>query len=172
MTADKFPPGTATGGQDSSGDSGRAALAAVRDRGAANGGQDSPGDKPTDDDVRQWPWPVQFVTLLIVLVVATILIILPVLVVRVLGDEYAFSSGTDLWTAMIAILLGLTTMTVSGVFVFMTFRIDRGARLEAQKIAKKETNKAMEDYGKKVADRLHKELEDQFSDSKRKVNDL
>lgn len=129
-------------------------------------------DEGTKDDLGQWPWPVQFVALLIVLALATFLIVLPVLVVRVLDAQYAFSSETDLWTAMIAILLGLTTMTVSGIFVFMTFRIDRGARLEAQRTAKKETNKAMEDYGKDVVDKLIDELKAQFNDSKCKINDL
>lgn len=95
------------------------------------------GDSTSDstpkvkDNIRLWPWQAQFATLLFVLAIATFLIVLPVLAVRVLDTEYAFSSETDLWSTMIGILLGLTTMTVSGVFVFMTFRIERGARLEA-----------------------------------------
>ena len=124
------------------------------------------------DDIRQWPWQAQFAALLFVLAIAAFLIVLPVLVVRVLDTEYAFSSETDLWAAMIAILLGLTTMTVSGVFVFMTFRIDRGARLEAQKTAKKEATKAMTDYGKGVVNGLETKLELQFNESQRKINDL
>ena len=126
----------------------------------------------TKDDIRQWPWQAQFAALLFALAIAAFLIVLPVLVVRVLDAEYAFSSESDLWAAMIAILLGLTTMTVSGVFVFMTFRIDRGARLEAQKTAEKEAKKAMEKYGKGVVDNLKKELKDQFTESKQKINEL
>ena len=129
----------------------------------------------TNDDIRQWPWQAQFAALLFALVVAAFLIVLPVLVVRVLDTEYAFSSETDLWAAMIAILLGLTTMTVSGIFVFMTFRIDRGARLEAQKTAQKEATKAMKQYGERVVDKLGnltKAVENHFGDSKQKIDDL
>ena len=39
--------------------------------------------------------------------------------------------------AMIVVFVGLTTMTISGMFLFMTFRIDRGARAEAGKVARK-----------------------------------
>ena len=130
------------------------------------------GTSRTKDDIRQWPWKAQFAALLIVLALATFLIVLPVLVVRVLDTEYAFSSETDIWAAMIAILLGLTTMTVSGVFVFMTFRIDRGARLEARETATKEAKKAMKEYGRNVVDGLHEKLQDQFDDSKRKIDKL
>lgn len=129
-------------------------------------------DCTSKDDIRQWPWKAQFAALLIVLALATFLIVLPVLVVRVLDTEYAFSSETDLWAAMIAILLGLTTMTVSGVFVFMTFRIDRGARLEARETAREEAKKAMKEYGRNVVDGLHEKLKAQFDDSKRKIDKL
>ena len=115
------------------------------------------------DDIRQWPWQAQFAALLFGLAIAAFLIVLPVLVVRVLDTQYAFSSETDLWAAMIAILLGLTTMTVTGVFVFMTFRIDRGARLAAQRTAEK----AMKNY---VGDELKDGLKRQFDESRPKIN--
>ena len=135
-------------------------------------GNTSNSNSKTRDDIRPWPWWAQFAALLFVLTIAAFLIVLPVLVVRVLDTEYAFSSETDLWAAMIAILLGLTTMTVSGVFVFMTFRIDRGARLEAKKEAEKEAKKALNKYGKKFVDDLTNKLEDQFDFSKQKISDL
>lgn len=124
------------------------------------------------DDIRQWPWQAQFAALLFALVIAAFLIVLPVLVVRVLDAQYTFASESDLWAGMIAILLGLTTMTVSGIFVFMTFRIDRGARLEARKTAEKATTKAMEKYGKELVDKLTTELKNQFDHSKDKIDEL
>ncbi len=39
--------------------------------------------------------------------------------------------------AMIVVFVGLTTMTISGMFIFMTFRIDRGAKAEAREEAQK-----------------------------------
>ena len=83
------------------------------------------------------PWA-QVGMLLIALLLAAGLIVLPVVGMAVLEDRYGLQpTGESVWGAMIAILLGLTTMTVSGIFVFMTFRIDRGARTEARKIAEK-----------------------------------
>ena len=130
----------------------------------------------TREDIRPWPWPVQFATLLFVLAIATFLIVLPVLVVRVLDDEYAFSSETDLWAAMIGILLGLTTMTVSGVFVFMTFRIERGARLEAQdtaaKTAKETAKETMDNEKKAVINEMNKKLKENFDNSRETMERL
>ena len=55
----------------------------------------------------------------------------------------------NVWGPMIAVLVGLTMMTVSGIFIFMTFRIDRGTKLEAreeaQKTAKKNAKKNREE---------------------------
>ena len=130
----------------------------------------------TKDDIRQWPWQAQFTALLIVLAIATFLIVLPVLVVRVLDVQYAFSSETDLWAAMIGILLGLTTMTVSGVFVFMTFRIERGAKLEAQDTAKEAAKKTavetMEKESTEVVNKMKNKLIDQFDESQKTIHRL
>ena len=122
--------------------------------------------KGDNNDIRQWPWQAQFAALLFALMIAVFLIVLPVLVVRVLDAQYAFSSESDLWAAMIAILLGLTTMTVSGIFVFMTFRIERGARLEARSTAEE----AMDKYAKNVVNDMETKLNEQFGNSRKKID--
>lgn len=38
---------------------------------------------------------------------------------------------------ILVVLVGMTTATITGIFVFMSFRIDRGTRFEAQKQARK-----------------------------------
>ena len=138
---------------------------------------------PPSRENRPWPWWAQFAALVLVLAIASFLIVLPILTVKVLGSQYAFSSETDLWASMVAILLGLTTMTVTGVFVFMTFRIDRGARLEAQRTAKEAVTEAAEKAIKEAAEKAIKKegavvvdvldaLKKQFEESRQKIDGL
>ena len=56
--------------------------------------------------------------------------------------------AAEAWTAMVPALLGLTTMTISGIFVFMTFRIDRGAKAEARAAAEKIAKKSVDNIFK------------------------
>lgn len=45
--------------------------------------------------------------------------------------------ATDVnYQPMMAVLVAMTTATIAGIFLFMTFRIDRGTRLKAEKVAK------------------------------------
>ena len=44
----------------------------------------------------------------------------------------------NIWAPMLAVLIGLTTVTISGIFLFMTFRIDRGTKRVARDVAAKE----------------------------------
>ena len=81
-----------------------------------------------------WPWWGELLLAVSALAVIGILLIgLPV------WSATQFSGGvaaSDVWIPMMAVLVGLTTITVSGIFLFMTFRIDRGTKLQAEWTAK------------------------------------
>ena len=47
------------------------------------------------------------------------------------------AGGAMDYQPILVVLVGMTTATITGIFVFMSFRIDRGTRFEAQKIAEK-----------------------------------
>ena len=91
----------------------------------------------------KWPWGAQFAAVMTVLVLASfLLIVMPVLGVMRLNESSGVTDGMEVWGAMLAALLGLTTMTISAILLFMTLRIDRGARAEARKAAEKEMKDA------------------------------
>lgn len=74
----------------------------------------------------------------------------------------------EVWGPLLSALLGLTTMTVSGIFVFMTFRIDRGARQEAQETAKNETERLV---GIAAKDAIQKESRSAVSQITEETNE-
>ena len=102
----------------------------------------------------RWPWWGQFLLAVIALVTASgLLIFMPVLSAsQVAGDGGA--GGLAVWGPMFSVLIGITSMTITGIFVFMTFRIDRGARAEAREVAKEV---AQEEAGKDETIRKAKE---------------
>ena len=67
---------------------------------------------------------------------------MPLLLAGYLGKVTGDADGLHVWGPMIATLLGLTTMTVAGIFLFMTFRIDRGVKLKATEVARDEAKQA------------------------------
>ena len=91
------------------------------------GGDAAPGEN------ERLPWWARFVLYLSSLGLAAFMMVLPVWSVQ----RYGATSGVDLWGPVMATLVGLTTMTISGIFVFMTFRIDRGTKLTAQRTARR-----------------------------------
>ena len=60
------------------------------------------------------------------------------------------TSTSDAWTPLLSVFVALTTMTVSAIFLFMTFRIDRGAKSEARLVAKKAAKKVVEKIAKEA----------------------
>lgn len=113
-----------------------------------------------NDPLRQtrWPWWGQFLLAVIALSVACVLLIwLPV--------EIGSKTASTSFPPMIVVFVGLTTMTISGMFLFMTFRIDRGARLEARNAAKEEMNKNEEIKNIIEETKELKECADQHTDS-------
>ena len=114
---------------------------------------DNKGEKSGDKDKTNWPWWGQFLLAVIALSIACVLLIwLPMEMVAKARNDTG-----NAFTTFIAVLVGLTTMTISGMFLFMTFRIDRGARLtareEARSVAKKEAREVAEKDTREIAEK-------------------
>ena len=61
-----------------------------------------------------------------------VLVGLPLLAVFMLNQSTGITSGFDFWGPVIAITVSVTSMSVSGIFVFMSFRIDRGVKSQTR----------------------------------------
>ena len=118
----------------------------------------------------EWPWWAQFFLAVIAMALAALFLIgLPY---YVMSAENWRNPGTatapsGAWTAMIPVLIGFTTMTISGIFLFMTFRIDRGAKAEARDTAKKV---AEDIIGEKVQSEMKKQLGARLIDAKQRAD--
>ena len=97
---------------------------------------------------KPWPFLAQFTLAMTALLLAGLLMVgLPVLSVEYFAGNAGDMAGPEFLTIMVTTLVGLTTMTVAGIFLFMTLRIDRGVRHEVRwrthKIATDEVNKLL-----------------------------
>ena len=115
----------------------------ANDAGGASGGKDSQKD---DMPLVDRPGFQKLVAALLVLITVTICSAMFVLVMEAVNGVEAVkavdggSSGDSdgAWhTAFFTVLIGLFGVLITGLFVFMAFRIDRGAKWEAQQVAKK-----------------------------------
>ena len=118
---------------------------------------------------RPLPWVARFILFVLILLLAAFMIGLPVWSVQ----RYGATTGIDLWGPVVATLLGLTTMTVSGIFVFMTFRIDRGTKLKAEWTAKEIAEKTVREVIDKVVGKqiavAQETIRDELAAAKRTV---
>ena len=124
----------------------------------------------------EWPWWAQFFLALFAMVLGALFLIgLPYVMIAAF-DRAENQGAVEAWTAMVPTLLGLTTMTISGIFVFMTFRIDRGARAEArtmaEKIAKKRVQEVFEERAESEVKKWRKELFKDVTDAKNQAEDI
>lgn len=102
---------------------------------------------------KPWPWVAQFAIVLVALGFAFVLVLLPILIGLGFSDRYEVTSSMDIWGPMVSTLLGLTSMTVAGIFVFMTFRIDRGVKHEVREEVREYIGKTMKQViAKEMAD--------------------
>ena len=104
-----------------------------------------------------WPWWGEFALALCAMVLAALFLIGLPYVVTIAVDGANDSTRPDAakaWNAIVPSLLGLTTMTISGIFVFMTFRIDRGAKAEAREFAVKITKKTAEEVVRREVEKM------------------
>ena len=102
----------------------------------------------------KWPWGAQLFLAVTALVTAvTLLILIPMRVAPDLAKETSGGASLD-FSAMTTVFVGLATMAISGIFLFMTFRIDRGTRRTAREVAEKAAGKAGKKIGKKAAENV------------------
>lgn len=64
--------------------------------------------------------------------------------------QESIKEGVASYDPIVTVLVAMTTATIASIFLFMTFRIDRGTRLKAESVAKK----AMKGEVKKARKRL------------------
>ncbi len=114
-------------------------------------GNNSSNNNNGNNDKNKWPNPIQLVLVVVTLLFSGFLfVVLPIVFVTMLNPPLLPNeTNVDMWGTLIAVLLGLTTMTVTAIFLFMTFRIDREVKemtkLEAHKVAKKEVRRVVKD---------------------------
>ena len=89
------------------------------------------------------------------------------------------TGGIDVWGPMIAILVSVTSMSVSGIFVFMSFRIDRGVKREARETTMLVVDETVRDIFEgagvhitKNIDSVKTDVNDTLKSAKRKVDDI
>ena len=107
-----------------------------------------------------WPtWSKPVLALSAMILLGGIWIGVPLLSAWALVKDSAQTAASLDYGPMMAVLTAMTTATIAGIFVFMTFRIDRGTRLKAERVAKKTTKKVVK-----------KKLGELYKDAKREVD--
>lgn len=96
-----------------------------------------------------WPWYAVFLMVVVFSLIATLLFVFPPALVRILGVSPTVGEvpSLDLWAGP---YVALTAVLLSAIFLFMTLRIDRGAKAEARKEARKEAKHQIERQHKKL----------------------
>lgn len=84
-----------------------------------------------------WPrWSKPILALAAMILLGGAWIGVPLLSAWKLVENNAQATGFVDYRPMMTVLIAMTTATITGIFVFMTFRIDRGTRLKAERVAK------------------------------------
>ena len=101
-----------------------------------------------------------FVTVGLATIVALALLVgVPLWNVNRLNTWTGGATGIEVWGPLLAILISVTSMSVSGIFVFMSFRIDRGVRREARETATDMVNKTVGDVFRGAGTQITKYIE-------------
>ena len=111
------------------------------------------------DDWPDWAKPV------FALAVAAIWIGVPLVSAWSLSARTVQAGGVVDYQPVLVVLVGMTTATITGIFVFMTFRIDRGTRLKVEEV----TGKALKDEKKKL-DKAIKDAKDAVNNANCRVD--
>lgn len=69
------------------------------------------------------------------------------------------AGGVVDYQPIMAVLLAMTTATITGIFVFMTFRIDRGTKRKAERAARKEARKTLP----RIKDEIHTKMDEKIT---------
>ena len=106
---------------------------------AAKSSDNAREEKTALFDTRGFQWIVAAMLVLITVALSTAMFVL------VLDANQGTTRGNGRWEmAFFTVLIGLFGVLITGLFVFMAFRIDRGAKSEAQRVAEKVAEKVAE----------------------------
>ncbi len=90
--------------------------------------------------LEDWPdWAKFWLALATMIIIGGVWVGLPVL--SALESVKAQGSGTVDYSPMMSVYIAMTTATITGIFLFMTLRIDRGTRFKAESVAKDKMDK-------------------------------
>ena len=110
------------------------------------------------EDWPKWSKPVFALSAMILL--GGVWIGIPLMSAWKLGIDSAHADVQWDYEPMIAALVAMTTATIAGIFVFMTFRIDRGTRLKAERVAKEKADEIVkekfDDFEKRSKEKMSK----------------
>lgn len=122
------------------------------------------------EDWPKWSKPVLALSAMILL--GGVWIGIPLMSAWKLGIDSAQATVQLDYEPMIAVLVAMTTATIAGIFVFMTFRIDRGTRLKAERVAKDKVDEIVKRKFNYFEESSEKKLSKFDGDSKRKLDDF
>ena len=105
------------------------------------------------------------------LAVAAIWIGMPLVAAWSLSAQTVQAGGIVDYQPVLVVLVGMTTATITGTFVFMTFRIDRGTKKKAGEVAKKAAAKAAKEKLTDAIEAEKKKLDEVVEDAKKAVKD-
>ena len=93
-----------------------------------------------------WPrWSKPVLALAAMILLGGVWIGIPLISALKIGANNAQAAVPLDYEPMMAVLIAMTTITITGIFVFMTFRIDRGTRLKAERVAKDKINELVKE---------------------------
>ena len=93
-----------------------------------------------------WPrWSKPVLALAAMILLGGVWIGIPLISALRIGANNAQAAVPLDYEPMMAVLIAMTTITITGIFVFMTFRIDRGTRLKAERVAKDKINELVKE---------------------------
>lgn len=103
--------------------------------------------------------------IVVVFVVAGLVLYPPIYTSRLLIEAGVDTAGAlDVWAPMLAVFVALTSVTISGTFIFMTFRIDRGTKQKAREVAENVAGKVADAAARKVADKVAKRVSEKMAE--------
>lgn len=119
-----------------------------------------------------WPaWAKLTLTLAALVCIGGVWVGLPVLSAVSLIDSSVPQNADLNYMPMISVLIAMTTATITGIFLFMSLRIDRGTRNTAEKTAKKTAKKVTKKAINKAVREAKRKHDDVVEDSKRAVRE-
>ena len=119
----------------------------------------------------EWPkWAAPMLALAAMIFIGGLWVGLPVL--SALKSIDAQASGVVDYTPMMSVFIAMTTVTITGIFLFMTLRIDRGTRLKAERVAKETMEQVVAKKMDEIAADEKKEMDKIVAEERKKIREL